>query len=372
MIISDLASPATLVSLKTLQKNIGAVAAQCLAHRVSLFPMIKTHKCSAIAKMQRQAGCGGFMAGTLDEAEALSDFGLPVMAAYPISGKPNLDRARAVAAKTRLILCLDQEETALEYEAFFKAAGIKIGYLLIVDSGLHRFGTTAESAAEMAGKVSASCPHLQFCGISTHPGHVYGHDRSMVQSIALESAAVMRRALQSLEADGRSCEFVATGSTPTLPYDLDSGVFNVVRPGNYVFCDAIQLSLGAAEEADCAMRIFTRLVSHPRGSTYLIDAGSKAFGLDRGAHGAAGISGYGLLCGHPEAQLTGLSEEVGKLDAGQAELYRGQELQVIPNHACSSANLTGTYWLTEGERVIGTLVPDMRRGLRPVDPALFA
>ena len=45
--------------------------------------------------------------------------------------------------------------------------------------------------------------------------------------------------------------------------------------------------------------------------------------------------------GHPELEVFSLSEEVGKLHLhGETALRIGDRIQIIPNHACSTANLT--------------------------------
>jgi D-serine deaminase-like pyridoxal phosphate-dependent protein len=147
---------------------------------------------------------------------------------------------------------------------------------------------------------------LKLRGIATHPGHVY-----------------------------------ATGSTPTAAHAAASGVVTVLRPGNYVFHDNTQIALGVVPEERCALTVLATVLSRPRPGTLLIEAGSKCLGLDKGAHGTALMSGFGLVKGHPELTVAGLSEEVGKLAvSGDTAVAVGDKLAVIPNHACSAANLT--------------------------------
>lgn len=113
------------------------------------------------------------------------------------------------------------------------------------------------------------------------------------------------------------------------------------HPGNYVFNDNIQMSTKTATEAECALRIFATVVSHPQDDLFICDAGAKCLGLDQGAHGNSSIRGYGYVVGHPELEVFSLSEEVGKFHVhGTTDLKVGDQVEIIPNHSCSSANLT--------------------------------
>lgn len=74
------------------------------------------------------------------------------------------------------------------------------------------------------------------------------------------------------------------------------------------------------------------------------------------------MRGHGRVLGHPELQLTDLSEEVGKLHvAGTTDLKVGDRIEIIPNHACSSANLTDWYVVVdENENVKRCVAVDIR------------
>ena len=79
-----LRTPAILLDLDVLEENIRTYAEKAKACGKALWPMVKTHKSSEIAAMQASAGCGGFLCGTLDEAEQLAADGFQhLMYAYP-------------------------------------------------------------------------------------------------------------------------------------------------------------------------------------------------------------------------------------------------------------------------------------------------
>jgi D-serine deaminase-like pyridoxal phosphate-dependent protein len=90
--------------------------------------------------------------------------------------------------------------------------------------------------------------------------------------------------------------------------------------------------------ADCALRIRATVVSRPTKGRVILDAGSKALTSDPvEAEG----SGFGLIVGHPRANIYELSEEHGHVDiADDPNAWAiGDIVEIIPNHACGATNL---------------------------------
>ncbi len=345
MNVSELATPSFLLDLDVFEANLRGMADLCRQSGVQLWPMVKTHKSTVIAGRQRDHGAAGFLTGTLDEAEQLAAAGFAdLMLAYPVAGRANIARVVALARAARLTVALDGPDAARPLAVALAAAGLALDYLIITDSGLHRFGVPPREAAVLAAAL-AGFKQLRLKGVATHPGHVYaasGPDG--VLAAARDEVAALAAAKESLRSRGFTVPVVAAGSTPTAARAVDSGIVTVLRPGNYAFYDNTQIALGVVPPERCALAVLATVLSRPRPDTLIIDAGSKCLGLDKGAHGTALVAGYGLVRGHPELTVAGLSEEVGKLIATAAtDVAVGDKLAIIPNHACSAANLTG--WL---------------------------
>ena len=348
-----LRTPAILLDLDVLEENIRTYAEKAKACGKALWPMVKTHKSSEIAAMQASAGCGGFLCGTLDEAEQLAADGFQhLMYAYPAAAGPSIQRIIALAKQVPdFIVRLDSveaaealEEAAAEAAEDPEAAGkaaFQVKYTVILDCGLHRFGISAEKIAEFVEKLRIF-PHLLWKGISTHPGHVYGAaSAAEVPGYCAEEAEQIGAAVRNLKAAGLDPEIVSSGSTPTYAANIGDPVINMYHPGNYVFNDAIQISNGTAEEGNCALTVLATVISHPSEGHFICDAGAKCLGLDQGAHGNSSLTGHGRVIGHPELKVSHLSEEVGQIEAaGPTDLKIGDRIRIIPNHSCSTANLT--------------------------------
>lgn len=358
----ELQTPSIVLNLDTLKNNIQIYQNACTNNKTELWPMVKTHKSTAILNMQLAAGATGMLCGTLDEAEACVAASIQnVMYAYPVASKENIDRVIELNQKCNFILRLDDEYGAKLINDAALSAGVKINYTIIVDSGLHRFGLAPDKVVAFADKLK-EMKGLRFYGISTHPGQVYGCKSKMDMSSTLrEETLAIQTAVESLEAAGYELELVTAGSTPTFIAEVNNKLINVAHPGNYVFNDVIQMALGVAEEESCALTVLATVISHPRKDLYIIDAGAKCLGLDQGAHGNESIIGYGKVKNHPELIVYSLSEEVGKIHVnGETKLKVGDKIEIIPNHACSTANLTSYFVCVRNDEIIDLIEVDIR------------
>jgi D-serine deaminase-like pyridoxal phosphate-dependent protein len=294
--------------------------------------------------------------------EALAAAGFEkLMYAYPVAGKASIRRCIRAARQCELTLRIDGLDAARELDAAAGEAGLRLGYTIIIDAGLHRLGIPPEEAGRFVRELM-QFKNLVFRGVSTHPGHVYaaGSARELPRYCEDERRAV-KTAVRSLQEAGFAPDIVSSGSTPTFRGTVGDKLLNLYHPGNYIFMDAIQLSTGTAREEDCALTILASVISHPREDLFLCDAGAKCLGLDQGAHGNSSIRGYGVVIGHPEITVAGLSEEVGKLHVeGKTDLKVGDRIRIIPNHACSSANLTSYYVGHRGDEIDHLIAVDVR------------
>lgn len=362
MNIKKLATPAVLVDLNILDRNINRYHSMALENNKEIWPMTKTHKSSELIKMQIDKGAKGVLCGTLDECEAAAELGAKnIMYAYPVSDPIAISRIVSLARKSNFIVRLDDLKTTELINEKAKEEDVKINYTVIVDSGLNRFGIAKENIIDFLNEMK-EYENLVFKGISTHPGHVYGVDtREKVAKCSRDEAETLEYCYNILRDNGYKVDYVSTGSTPTYFDNIENPYINIYHPGNYVFNDVIQISLGIATEDDCALTVLASIISNPRQGVFLCDSGSKCLGLDKGAHGNASIIGYGKIINHPKAILESLSEEVGKIVVEDPNEFKvGQRIKIIPNHSCSVANMTNFLYGLEGEEIRKVIEVDIR------------
>lgn len=359
MNLKNLPTPAMVVDLDILEKNIKNFHSLAKDNNKEIWPMTKTHKSKEIMRMQLDAGAKGLLCGTIDECEAAAQIGAQnIMYAYPASDEISIDRIISLNNKVdNFIIRLDSHK---QMEKLNDKLEKPLKYSVKVDVGLHRFGVDPSDIVSFV-KEAKTYNNLEFVGISTHPGHVYGASSpEEVEKFVDDEVQIMQKARKDLEDAGISVEFVSVGSTPTYKGAIGAEGIDIYHPGNYIFFDAIQISLGSATIEDCAFSVLASIASNPRDGQYIMDAGSKCLGLDKGAHGVASVSGHGLIKGHEGALVDGLSEEVGKIMASQGEFEIGDRIQIIPNHTCSSANGTDYIYGYRNGKIEKTIEVDIR------------
>lgn len=362
MTIRELQTPAILLNLDSMEHNVKKYCDAAAKAGKQLWPMIKTHKSTELSRLQANYGCTGFLCGTLDEAEAMCEAGFEnIMYAYPVATEVSIRRVVELAKKCNFIVRIDGLDAARMINEGAEKADVIVNYTIIVDSGLHRFGVEPADVVELADEMK-DMKNLRFCGISTHPGHVYGAScESDVPQYCKDEMKSLAIAAESLRAAGYELEIISSGATPTFWGSLEDENLMIYHPGNYIFNDAIQMSTNTATEEECALYVLASVVSHPREDLFICDAGAKCLGLDMGAHGNASVKGHGVIKGHPELTMYSLSEEVGKIHVdGPTDLKVGDKIIIIPNHSCSTANLTAYYIGMRGEEVERYIDVDIR------------
>lgn len=339
--VAQLETPVTIVDLDRLERNIKRMAALAAQHDVSLRPMIKTHKSPLIAQWQIRAGAVGVLVASIDEAEVMAEAGInDVTIAYPFVGPSQLKRIMRLARRANLTLSTDSIAAVELLAAAATEHGLTVPVLVLVDSGGRRLGVQPQDAVAI-GRAIEAADNLQLAGVATHAGHAYGSSSpEEVEAAALSETGAVLQAAEQLRAAGMTVATVAVGSTPTARRAATVAGISEMRPGNYVFYDAMQIGLGVATEDDCALRVVGTVLSRPTPGTAVVDVGSKMLSSDLGAHGLSLVRGYGRVVGEPEFVVERVSEELAVVTLPDDHpLTVGERIQIIPNHACTAANL---------------------------------
>lgn len=361
--ISSIETPCALLDKSRLQDNIHNIQRIADTQHVNVRPHVKTHKCLEIFQLQDEAGAVGITASKTDEALTFINNGVQsVTVAYPLVVDSKLDRLVAVSSSHRvdLRLTLDSFYGLEMITRVAKRHGAEINIFLKIDVGLHRCGVREDDplVLELARAIQEESS-LNFLGLLSHAGHAYGAENSdQVRQIARNEYQILNRVRAKLEKKQIRVKEISVGSTPTVLASEDYDVITEIRPGNYVFMDRTPLRLGLIQSQQIALSVLATVVSvNPE--YFIIDAGSKVLSSDQGAHGIAGMEGYGLA--YPlehfddfshEMVVLKLSEEHGFVSRQNFDLPIGSVIRINPNHSCAVANLADSYVIANGDQVI--------------------
>ncbi len=321
-------SPAVIIDLDTARKNVDRFQAYADTHGIKVRPHIKTHKMPRIALMQLKRGAIGITCQKLSEAEAMLA-GHPelndVFITYNVIGREKLDRLAALARRADLSVVADSECVSLGLSRRFQNEPTPLKVLVECNTGADRCGVaTPEEAAALAVRIAAS-PGLSFAGLMTYPP---SDCEGQVQRF-------MARAKVLIEAQGIAVPVISSGGTPSMMSAGNAPITTEYRPGTYVFNDRSLVVGGRCTWDDCALTVAATVVSVPAENRAIIDAGSKTLTSD-----LLNLKGYGHVLGRPDILIDQLSEEHGRLVShGSINLAVGDQVRVVPNHACVVMNM---------------------------------
>ncbi len=351
MHISEIETPAIVIDLDIMERNLRRAADYARHHDLRLRPHTKTHKIPALGRKQIELGAAGLTVAKVGEAEVMINSGTPdLLVAYPVIGRRKLERLMRVARSTRVSVALDSVAAARQLSDAAREARVGIGVLAEVDAGLARVGVDPGEELVQLVQNLERMPHLSFDGINFYPGHIRGMDDGGKKEIE-KLASVVGEMLAGLRRAGIEARIVSGGSTPTLFFSHLIAGMNEIRPGTYIFNDKNTVVAGACTYEDCAACVLVTVVSNARRGQIIIDGGSKTFSSDR--LGGAGEATFGYLPGAPDAVFTKMNEEHGFVDVRRAgrDFTVGDGLRVIPNHICVAMNLHEQVYAVRGEMV---------------------
>lgn len=347
--LSELETPAVVVDDDRLKANIARVA-DLAGDRVRVLPHAKTHKSTAIARMQIDAGAEGITVSKSEEAVRLMRPWVGRMTvAYPLVNAAKVERVLDAAATNAVALTF-VADSPIGVEAIARAADPRrhvCEVMIKVDVGLGRCGIQPSVNAAIAlVKAIEDTAYLRFGGLISHAGQSYGAKGvDAVRSVAREEKGIMTDLRSGLEAAGVHVPCVSVGSTPTVLANDGFDGIDEIRPGNYVFLDMTQVGIGVCSLSEVALSVVTTVVS--ANDRYLIiDAGSKVLSSDLGPHGSSVVEGHGFAVrtdGEPFSEpgwtVAKLSEEHGFVEHRGRTVPIGTRLRVYPNHSCVVVNL---------------------------------
>jgi len=356
--LTELSTPSFLVDVVRMRDNCNRMREKARASGVIFRPHVKTHKTVEGARMQHGGGFGPITVSTLAEAEFFAAGGFrDITYAMPIAPE-KLWRAAELASRIdRLNLLIDSEPALRAMEE----RGHPFDVFLKIDCGYHRAGVSPDNPDSVAlARAMLQSPVIRFQGLLTHAGHSYNaRNTDDVRRIAAEESACLTR-FRALDEE-LSPLIRSVGSTPTASVVKSFTEVDEVRPGNYVFYDAFQTSIGSCGIDDVAVSVLATVVgSYPERRSAIVDAGALAMSKDLGAGHIDPDISFGIVCDvdlNPlPVRLTALSQEHGKLE-GIAHLQVGTKVRIIPNHSCLTSAMFDAYHLIEGGKVVDQWKP---------------
>ncbi len=363
MDLETIATPALLLDVERVRRNAEQIGNRVRDLGARLRPHVKTHKSIEVARIQTEGHSGAITVSTLAEGSAFAARGF-IDITYAVPIEPGKFKAALALAKLcrRLSLITDDPEIPALLNEAARNQNVFVDLFLKIDCGYHRCGVEPDSkeALEIPHRISDSS-NLRFAGILTHAGHSYHYpSRDERLAVAKHERDVMTQLAAQLRDSGIDVPTVSIGSTPTITVVDHLDGIDEARPGNYIFFDAFQASIGSCTLNDCALTVLAAVIHRDlKRNKIIIDAGAIALSKDRGAMEFDPTSGYGRVLDlegrNLGLRLDSLSQEHGEIMAENGDvsaLKVGSRVRVLANHSCLSAAQHSHYNVLERGRIV--------------------
>lgn len=367
MHIHELPTPALLIDLEILERNLAFMQNRARQLGVALRPHIKTHKSLEIGERQRRAGAQGITVSTFFEAEAFARAGFnDITWAFPFP-PVYAPKIATLPEQVTLRLVIDSQEAKGHLDKLARTLGRPVHVWLKIDCGYHRAGIDPKSpAAEQLARSLAESKVLTFDGILSHSGHsYYARRREEILPYAHEERETMLEFAERMRSKGIPIPGISVGSTPALSVVDHLNGITEARVGNYVFFDYTQAMIGSCTVADCALTVLASVISHQPGASHFVtDAGALALSKDAGPTHVRNQMGMGIIYENYEkkrlaahVQLTALSQEHGKVSAEAPKYIEGkyavgERVRILEHHSCLTAAQFDRYYVVREDEVV--------------------
>ena len=352
-IAREYGTPCAVIDMDRVERNIARVQVACDQAGVANRPHIKTHKSPMLAQMQIAAGARGITCQKIGEAEVMAEAGIDdILISYNLLGDEKMARLAALQAKANMTVAADNSVVVADLPKAAAASGRILNVVVECDTGRKRAGVETPAEAIVLAHEIANSKGLRFAGFMLYP----------TETGWAEAQKFYDEALAGVRAHGLDAAMVSTGGSPNL---VNLGKLKGAtehRPGTYIYNDRMQVAAGVAEWDDCALNIYSTVVSRAGADRGILDAGSKTLTSDPGG----GLDGYGLILEHPEARIARFAEEHGFLDLARSNTRPnvGDVVRIVPNHVCVVVNMMDEVVMVRGEEIIGVLPVAARGKLR--------
>lgn len=357
-------TPALVVDLDAMERNIQRMAEFARKHRVRWRPHAKMHKSAELALLMQQAGAQGVCVQKVAEAEALAAGGVnDIYISNQVIAGPKLLRTARLAAQLsarggRLAIAVDSPEGIERLAEAMALAGSEAGIDVFVeiDVGQGRCGVPpGDEAVPLAQAIVRHSARLRFAGIQAYHGraqHLPGTAERCEAIAGVVRAAAYTR--HRIEAAGIPVPLITGSGTGTLVHEAASGVYGELQAGSFLFMDA-DYARNEREPAqpsfEHALFIKTQVIS-VRDAHAVCDAGHKSHAID------SGLPLVAMLPPERALRYGNGGDEHGLLytESPKARLPAlGRMLWLIPGHCDPTVNLHDHLIGVRGGLTLGTV-----------------
>lgn len=326
-------------------------------------PHFKTHQSKEIGNWFRELGVNKITVSSVDMAlYFIEDNWNDITIAFPFNIH-EMDKINSIDTKIKINLIVESEEVIKYIQNNTKRA---LNLFIKIDIGYHRTGVNyknIDKIDELIKEINSSNKTI-FKGFLGHAGHSYKARTNKEILQVHEQSTKIFKALKKRYSNNQL--IFSSGDTPTCSIANKFPNIDEIRPGNFVFYDVTQAIISSCDLQDIAISLRCPIVSKNRErNELLVYGGGVHFSKDRIFNKKIDDEIFGVLVEQKPQNLSNFENYVSKLSQEHGtikikpELFDkyniGDFIEILPVHACMTANLIKKYKLKDSDKIITRL-----------------
>lgn len=364
--MEEITKPTLLLDKSICLNNISQMAEKAKKYNLTFRPHFKTHQSAGVGEWFRLFGVNAITVSSVSMAAYFAQNGWDdITLALPVN-IPEMNRINRLASAVNMNVLIENKEAA---HALTKEMKNRAGVYIKIDTGYHRTGISPAktSVIDALLEIIKENSLLEFRGFLAHTGHTYtANSVHEIHSRHFDALLKLRNLKQRYKKKYPGLQ-ISLGDTPSCSICETFEGIDEIRPGNFVFYDYMQFKLGVCMLEDIALRMICPILSKHSSRNEIVIYGGAIHLSKESIPNIDGKPMYGRLVVPAEGKklllgelnyVSRLSQELGVLKVVQKNLplfTPGEFVEIIPVHACLTANLAGRYLTTEGEEI--TMIP---------------
>ena len=351
--IEDLDTPALVLNVDALSRNLERMAADTKAAGIDLRPHVKTHKSPWVASRQIALGAVGVCAAKLGEAQVMAEGGVGNILVTTEVTPPKIDAALRLMRMADVTFVADDAEVVQELGRQAARQGLEAAVLVDVNVGQNRCGTEPGDGALELARICEQTKGVRFAGLQGYEGHLqHVNDPDERRRLCFAALDLLAETKQTVEGGGIKVDRVTTAGTGTYRLAIQHGLATEVQPGSYVAMDS-QYAKVEGIQFENSLFVLAGVVSVNRPGQLIIDAGWKTVSTEDGMPAVRDAA---------DATYAPAGDEHGKVTGVPGKHRPGDRVWLVPSHCDTTVNLHSYYSLVNDKGDFLGRLPVAARG----------
>ena len=342
----ELATPALLIDLDLMEKNIRTMSDFYKGKNSGLIPHQKAHRLPIIARKQLAAGAKGVSMTSLGLAEYYVQSGIDnILITAEIYGKRKIETLCGISKQANVVASVDNLQNVRQLSSIALENRTVVRVAVEIYAGRSSCGVEVSEIKNFVKELQ------EYRGVEFEGFWHHGLESSIWKSSERKTAHFntldkIARLKDEIEDAGTDVRLVSAGYTCTWNMTPNHSLKDVlVQAGSYVFSDwCSHHHMEGIEAFDCALSVLTRCISRPKPNEAMFDFGMNSCSDECGEN-------YSNIIG-PSFRTLERVESVSEREELALAVFKesrddvkvGDVFEVIPAHSDTTAKLHRCYY----------------------------